>query len=109
MSLVLVCSINPPELFDCAVTPIPSNTDLPLQVVESLPGIVTTIKVTEDTGKWVGLFQGNPGDERLVCVIAGGGAYEKQARIEKGQRLSLRSLEAEPVSHGKIYLEFCQS
>lgn len=98
--------LDPPEVFNAAVTPIPGNGSSPLQVVASLASTAYRIDSFESVGKAFGLYQGAPGQEHLVAILGAGMPMQHIVSINKGARLSIRAMEVAAITSGKVILQF---
>lgn len=79
-------------------TAIPKSSDPPLQIVAALGAGVTHVMCVDGVGKFIGLYKGPVGSEELAAIIAGGYVYMVPVNIKPGTRLSVRSLEDDPIS-----------
>lgn len=110
MHMLTVATLDSPELFDCGVTPIPKNTDPKLTIIAATTFSAGTVllRVTESVSQWCALYRGPIGEEVFLCLIGGGGLYEKSVIISKGERISIGSLEDQDIETGKLFIEFCR-
>lgn len=94
---------DPPYVIDTAVTPIPSHSSLPVQIVADT-GVQTGVGVTfnDSTGDFIGVYIGSIGFERLLCIIGNGLSGIGWAPIPANSRISLRSMTASQVSFGLL-------
>lgn len=63
------------------------------------------IKSMDTIGKFVGLYQGQSGFEQLVTIIGVGDNDEFAVKIQKGTRLSLKSLNGGSIFSGKLCVQ----
>ena len=104
-----VCLFDAPSVLDCSVTPIPRSSDPPLQVVASVPAFITEIQVCDGVGEYVGLYLGPPGQEVLRAVIGSGTLYTLPLVVQKGTRVSLRSMDDSEITRGTLCVCFIGS
>ena len=98
--------MDDPALLVASDTPIPKNTDPPLEVVAITPDHIAKVKIVDRIQQYVELLKGPDDNLEFVCLIAGGGVYEKNVYVKKGSRLSLRSLEGDEINTGRLFIEF---
>ena len=107
MFLVPVAFIDPPQILNASITPIPAVSALPLQVVANLgPKCAYEIHYVDTTGDAIGLFTGPSGFEELRCVIGGGVVGKASVVIAAQSRVSLRSMTSNPITNGLLTCTF---
>lgn len=96
-----------PEVFDAAITNIPSSVGTPVQVVASLGRTISRLRILDGVGKFIGVYQGALGAETLVCIIDGGfGNQEIDVNLPVNSRISLRSMTSETITSGNLCVQF---
>lgn len=98
--------MDPPTVFDCAVTPIPGSASLPIQVVASAPSSVSRIHVIDGVAEYIALCVGPAGQEVQIGVIGSGRQYTLDVPIGYRARISLRSMTTAVISSGTLSLTF---
>lgn len=99
--------VDPPHILDAYVTPIPGVGDPPLQVVaDSGPKAAYAIQYIDTTGQYIGVFTGSVGNEVLRTIIGGGLVSDTNVVIAANSRVSLRSMNAAPITNGKLTITF---
>jgi hypothetical protein len=101
----VACTMDSPPVLDCLATPIPGSGSSPLEVVAFLPKPIQKIVCQESTGRFIGIFEGDEGEETLVGIAAG----EQHVYLQAGSRVSLRNLEADEIVSGGVFLQFMES
>lgn len=107
----IVDYFDAPEVLSCPITPIPPNTDPPLQVIASLADKVHRVELRDGIlNYFMGLYGGPVGQERLIAVIGGPGAtaVDISPLIPKGTRISIRAMKAETIRAGELVITFLQ-
>lgn len=94
-----------PEVLEAEVTPIPAKTDPPYQVVESMPKSTDKVYSIDSTNKFIGVYVGPIGFERLIGVIGGGRPSDQVMFISEGTRVSLRSMGV-AITRGSLCCQF---
>ena len=102
----VIANIDPPEVLDCAVTPIPGSGSAPLQVVESLAERANGILVYDATDQYIGVYLGPAGSERFLCNLGSSHPLTLSVAIPKGTRVSLRSMQPDPITIGGLSIQF---
>jgi hypothetical protein len=102
----LNCFFDPPEVLDCAVTAIPGSGSSPTQVIAALPFDTARMLICDGIGEFVGIYVGAPGLEALVAIACGGRNYEVEAFLQRGSRISLRSMSTSPITSGNLCVKF---
>lgn len=94
---------DPPYIIDTSVTPIPSNSSLPLQIIEST-GFNTGVGVTfnDSTDAFIGVYMGAPSLETLICIIGNGLSGQAWGVIPAESRISIRSMTAAAITNGLL-------
>lgn len=100
-----VASIDAPPILDCAQDPIPASSDLPRQIVASLAATAVKVSVTNATNRFIGLYAGASGEEVEMWHF-GADKGEEWFLIEKGTRLSIRSMDADAIQQGGVSVQF---
>lgn len=102
-----IAFFDPPQVFNAAVTPIPGNGDPPLQVIANIGfKAAYAIDYIDETGDYIGVYQGPPGQEILKCIIGGGLSNRAWVVLAAQSRISLRSMTASPITNGKLSCTF---
>lgn len=104
MSYVLpIAYPDPPYIIDTSITPIPSLSGNPLQIIEDT-GVQTGVGVSfnDQTGNFIGVFLGAEGSEILLNIIGNGISGVGWGRIPPNSRISIRSMTAEPIVFGLL-------
>lgn len=102
-----IAFLDPPEVFDCFITPIPGNASAPLQVVADIGSKASyAIDYIDTTGEYIGVYIGAPGQEKLSCIIGGGQNSRAWSVIQSGSRVCFRSMSAAPITQGSIMCTF---
>jgi len=104
-SLVLLDTLDTPQVLDTATTNIPASSGSVLQIVASLYRTCYMIYVHETCGYLINLYIGASGSEVLHTVI-GLGADFFEVSIHKGARVSIRAAENTAISDGILHISF---
>lgn len=105
--LVVFSFIDPPEVLDAVVTPIPGKASPPMQIVASLSRTVYAICIQNGVGTdFLALYRGPVGQEKLICGTGVAGVYREDVFIPKGTRISIRSLSPVVINTGAIFIQF---
>lgn len=98
-----VAFIDPPQILNTSITPIPGSGSNPLQVIAN-SGIraAYAIDYLDTTGENIGVFTGAVGLETLRCILGGGAITRAHVVIAANSRVSLRSMTASPITNGKL-------
>ena len=91
-------------VINAAATPI--TTSVHLEVVASLADTVHAIKVMDTIGRYIGLYSGASGSEELRCVLGLGENQPLGIHLNKGDRISLMSLDGSTADEGKLCVQF---
>lgn len=100
----VICWIDAPEVLDAAITPIPANSNSPLQVVAALPKSAFKLRVSESIGEMIGIYVGDVGSEQLQCVVYTDGEYP--ISVGRKARISIRNMGNTTINFGKLCLQF---
>lgn len=94
---------DPPYIIDTTITPIPSISSLPLQIIADT-GLQTGVGVAfnDNTGDFIGVYIGPEGQESILCIIGNGTSGQAWATIPANSRISLRSMINDPVTNGLL-------
>ena len=92
------------EVIDCGAVSLP--TDSYVEIVASLAASVHAIKVTDTTGRFIGLYTGASGSEELAIIIGMGENQYHGLKLLMNKRVSLKSLDGVAASEGKICIQF---
>lgn len=105
-------SLYPIYFFDALVlntssTSIPANSGSFLEVVaESGNRAAYAIQYMDSTGDYIGVYLGEAGSERLLCVVGGGQTSIVPAVVAAHSRVSIRSLTPVAITNGKLFCTF---
>lgn len=106
-SVYPIAFLDPPEVFDCSVSPIPASSDAPLQVIANIGSkAALCIDYIDTTGEYIGVYVGDPGEEKLNCIIGGGQNARAITVIQSYSRVCFRSMNAQIITQGKIMCTF---
>lgn len=97
-----ICFFDDPMVIDCTDVAIPGSGSPTRQVVASLPGYVTRIKIVDGIGDYVCLYEGPVGAEKLIDIIGGGTVTVIQTMLPPQTRISVRAEGAAAISTGSI-------
>lgn len=98
-----IAFFDAPEIVNTTVTPIPGSGSAPLQVISD-SGFRSAIAIDfiDTTGDFIGVYLGQPGVERLLCVIGNGQSGRSWGVFAAHSRVSLRSMTATPITNGTV-------
>lgn len=100
-----IAYIDPPQILETSVTPIPGSGSLPLQVIADVgQKYGVAVDYIDTTGDFIGVYQGAAGQEVLVCIIGNGLSDRAYGVITALQRVSLRSMTTTPITSGNLTL-----
>lgn len=98
-----IAFFDAPEILNCTVTPIPGSGSLPLQVILN-SGIRSAVAIDyiDTTGDFIGVYLGDAGLERLLCIIGNGLTSRSWGVFPAHSRVSLRSMTASSITNGTL-------
>lgn len=106
-NLFPIAFLDAPQVLDASVTPIPGSGSLPLQVVADLGfKAAYAIDYIDGTGDFIGVYQGDIGNEVLKCIIGGGLSTRAYVVLTAQSRISFRSMVSSSITNGKISCTF---
>ena len=99
-----IAFFDAPEIVNATVTPIPGSGSPPLQVIaDSGFRSAVAIDYIDTCGEFIGVFLGQPGAERLLCVIGNGQNGRSWGVFAAHSRVSVRSMSTRPITNGTLF------
>jgi hypothetical protein len=87
------------DILNPSVTNIPGSASLPLQIVASTAQDIKKIKVIEDVGEFIGLYEGVATAETLICILPPGfTGGDLEVFIPSGTRLSIKNMKSAVIN-----------
>lgn len=102
-----IAFMDPPQVLNASVTPIPGSGSSPLQIVANIGfKAAYAIDYTDTTGDYIGVYIGSSGHEVLATIIGGGFNSRAYVVLSAQSRVSLRSMSASAITNGYLTLVF---
>jgi hypothetical protein len=101
--------IAPPQIYttsaliDAAVTNIPGNASLPLQLIASTAQVTVEIQSIDDIGEYMALYTGPASSEVLLCALPLGGG-EVKVNVPAATRISIKSLKSAAITNSNLII-----
>lgn len=85
---------------------IPASGSTPLEVISITTAVTKKIKISDTTGKFIGIYAGAIGFETLKVISGPGADYEIGITIPASTRISVRNMANSLINTGSLCIQF---